>query len=103
MRDMKKEEHVKQNVKAILSSVPHCYWFMPAANGFGRAGIPDFVGWVHGQAFVIETKFGSNDCTTHQVMELNKASHAGAQAWIVRDTSIYDWESEFRGWVALCS
>ena len=59
MKDMNKEGDVKDNVKAVLKSVgDKCYWFMPSANGFGRAGIPDFIGWVDGRAFAIETKFG---------------------------------------------
>lgn len=103
MKVMKNEGDVKKHVKAILQATPKCYWFMPSANGFGRAGIPDFVGWVDGHAFVIETKFGSNDCTQHQLIELNKATVAGAKTWLVRETSLESWIAEFTGWVALCS
>ncbi len=104
MKAMNKEEHVKVNVKAVLKSVGEkCYWFMPPANGFGRAGVPDFVGWVCGQAFAIETKFGKGECTPHQLIEINKATYAGAKVWIVRETNIEEWAAEFRGWVALCS
>ncbi len=56
MKDMNKEGDVKDNVKAVLKSVgDKCYWFMPSANGFGRAGIPDFIGWVDGREFAIAT------------------------------------------------
>lgn len=104
MKDMKKEEHVKHNVKEVLKAVgDKCYWFMPSANGFGRAGIPDFIGWVNGHAFAIETKFGRGECTPHQLMEINKAKYAGANVWIVRESNIEEWVAEFRGWVALCS
>lgn len=103
MKEMSKEEHVKHNVKEVLKDTKACYWFMPSANGFGRAGIPDFVGWVNGHAFVIETKFGRGECTPHQLIEINKAKHAGAQTWIVRETNINEWVAEFRGWAALCS
>ena len=103
MKVMKNEGDVKKNVKEILQATPKCYWFMPSANGFGRAGIPDFVGWVDGHAFVIETKFGSNDCTQHQLIELNKATVAGAKTWLVRETTLESWIAEFTGWVALCS
>lgn len=103
MRAMKKEEHVKENIKDVLRSVgDKCYWFMPPANGFGRAGIPDFVGWVEGQAFAIEAKFGSNDCSAHQLLEIDASKRAGAKVWIVRETTIEQWEAEFKGWVALC-
>ncbi len=104
MKDMNKEGDVKDNVKAVLKSVgDKCYWFMPSANGFGRAGIPDFIGWVDGRAFAIETKFGRGECTPHQTIEINKAKYAGANVWIVRETTIHEWEAEFRGWIALCS
>ena len=55
---MKKEEDVKKVVKTILKGTPKCWWFMPPANGFGRSGIPDFVGHVNGHFFAVETKFG---------------------------------------------
>lgn len=102
MKVMKNEGDVKKNVKEILQATPKCYWFMPSANGFGRAGIPDFVGWVDGHAFVIETKFGKNDCTVPQLMEIERATQAGAQVWIVRETTIESWVAEFTGWAAIC-
>lgn len=100
---MKSESDVKKIVKKVLTATPKCYWFMPPANGFGRSGIPDFVGWVNGHAFVVETKFGANDCTPNQQRELVAARQCGGEAWIVRDTTIDVWISEFQGWAALCS
>lgn len=100
---MKNEGDVKKIVREVLKKTDKCYWFMPPANGFGRAGIPDFVGWVNGRAFAVETKFGKGTTTPNQNREIAAAMGAGAQVWIVRETSIDAWVSEFRGWVALCS
>ena len=46
---MRNERDVKENVKRVLRAAqPTCWWFMPVASGYGRAGIPDFVGCVNG-------------------------------------------------------
>lgn len=100
---MKNEGDVKKFVRAVLKDTKNCYWFMPPANGFGRAGIPDFVGWVNGYAFAVETKFGRGECTANQLREIEAGTQAGAKVWIVRETSAEAWKSEFLGWVAICS
>jgi len=99
---MRNEGDVKKIVKEVLKDTQKCYWFMPPANGFGRAGIPDFVGWVNGHAFAVETKFGSNQPTPNQMREIAQAKQCGAMVWIVRETSVDVWENEFQGWVSLC-
>ena len=76
---MKNEGDVKKFVRAVLKDTQKCYWFMPPANGFGRAGIPDFVGWVNGNAFAIETKFGRGECTANQLREIEAGIQAGAK------------------------
>ena len=98
-----KEEDVKKIVKAILRDTPKCWWFMPPANGFGRSGIPDFVGHVNGNFFAVETKFGKGTATANQVREMEAIDKANGKIWIVRETSIDYWEIEFKAWVALCS
>lgn len=98
---MKKEKDVKDVVKAVLKSTPDCWWFMPPANGFGRSGIPDFVGNVNGYFFAVETKFGKGTTTANQEREIALITQTGGQVWIVRETSIDYWEIEFKAWVAL--
>jgi hypothetical protein len=98
---MKKEEDVKKVVKAILKDTPKCWWFMPPANGFGRAGIPDFVGHVNGNFFAVETKYGKGTTTANQVREIEAIDKANGKVWIVRETSVDYWEIEFKAWVAL--
>jgi hypothetical protein len=100
---MKNEGDVKKVVKNVLKDTKNCWWFMPPANGYGRSGIPDFVGHVDGHFFAIETKFGSNIPTANQTRELAEINNAGGMVWIVRETSVDMWEKEFRGWAALCS
>lgn len=97
------EGDVKKQVKEVLKATSKCYWFMPPANGFGRAGIPDFVGWVNGYAFAVETKFGKGVCTANQLREIESATQCGAKVWIVRETSLENWITEFKGWAMLCS
>jgi hypothetical protein len=69
---MKNEADVKKVVKKILSSYPETemWYFMPPANGYGRSGIPDFVGCYKGNFFAIETKFGDNHPTNNQLREI---------------------------------
>lgn len=98
---MKNEGDVKKIVKDILRDTKDCWWFMPPANGYGRSGIPDFVGCVSGNMFAVETKFGKGETTANQTREINNLMSAGAQVWIVRETSVDTWEIEFKAWVAL--
>ena len=98
---MKKEEDVKKVVKAVLKSTPGCWWFMPPANGFGRAGIPDCVGIVNGLGFAVETKFGKGTTTANQEREIAAATQAGGEVWIVRETNVDEWALTFKAWVAL--
>ena len=76
---------------------------MPPANGYGRAGIPDFVGCVNGYLFAVETKFGKGTTTANQAREIELIQQSGGRVWIVRETSVDTWAIEFRAWAALCS
>jgi hypothetical protein len=98
---MKNEGDVKKVVKDVLKSTKNCWWFMPPANGFGRAGIPDFVGIVNGLGFAIETKFGKGTTTANQNREIEAVSQSGGEVWIVRETNVDEWASTFKAWAAL--
>jgi hypothetical protein len=100
---MKNEGDVKKIVKSVLNDTENCWWFMPPANGYGRSGIPDFVGCVNGYMFAVETKFGKGTTTANQNREITLIGSAGAKVWIVRETTVDNWELEFKAWVALCS
>jgi hypothetical protein len=99
---MNKEADVKENVKRVLDDTS-AWWFMPPANGFGRSGVPDFVGCVNGYMFAVETKFGKGTTTANQGREIQTLIQNGARVWIVRETNIDDWHMEFKAWAALCS
>lgn len=101
---MKNEGDVKKAVKKILSSVGEDLWyFMPPANGYGRSGIPDFLGCYKGKTFAIETKFGNNSPTNNQLREMKALGTADANVYLVRESNLDTFEAEFMGWVALCS
>lgn len=49
------EGKVKKGIKKVLTN--HGIWFfMPAANGFGKVGIPDFICCAGGRFLAIEAK-----------------------------------------------
>ena len=100
---MKNEGDVKKRVKDVLKATPNCWWFMPPANGFGRSGIPDFVGHVNGHFFAVETKFGKGTTTANQEREIRTIEQTNGQVWIVNEHNIDLWTVTFAGWTALCS
>ena len=100
---MQNEKAVKTQVKKIIGNAPTTWWFMPPANGYGRSGIPDFIGCVKGQMFAIETKSGAGQLTANQMREVELLMRAGCKVWIVREASLSTFELEFNAWVALCS
>lgn len=105
---MKNEGDVKSAVKAVFTKVsaqyPEKLWFfMPPANGYGRSGIPDFIGGFKGNLFGIETKFDHNAPTAHQMNEMSNIIRSGGRVWLVRETSLEAFENDFYAWCALCS
>lgn len=74
---------MKDAVKKLLDEYG-VYYFSPAANGYGRAGIPDIVCCVHGWFLAIECKAGSNTTTALQDRELEKIHRAGGVYMVVR-------------------
>jgi hypothetical protein len=84
---MKNEGDVKKAVKKILDK-HGWYWWMPPANGFGRAGIAD-INAVHAGVFMaIETKFGSNKPTPMQVGFLASIRAEGGFAFVVNEKRV---------------
>jgi hypothetical protein len=64
-----KEAAVKTAIKRALVD-NGLYYFMPPGAGYGRAGIPDFVGCAHGTFFAIEAKGEGGKTTALQEREL---------------------------------
>ena len=81
------ESKVKKQVRALLESYD-VYNFMPPANGFGRAGIPDIVGCFRGQFIAVECKAGNNTTTALQDRELQRIKEAGGYALVINENNI---------------
>jgi Holliday junction resolvase len=61
---------------------------MPAANGFGRAGIPDIICCVQGFFLAIELKAGKGKTTALQDREIAAINDQGGQAMVVNENNI---------------
>ena len=81
---MTPEGKVKAWVKRTLDDAG-AYYFMPPANGYGRAGIPDFVCCVNGRFLAIETKAGKGKTTALQDREMQRIRDAQGVAIVVTD------------------
>ena len=81
------ESKVKKRVRETLDKLG-VYHFMPPANGFGRAGIPDIIACMDGHFIAIECKAGSGKTTALQERELNRIHNAGGTTYIARESNI---------------
>jgi Holliday junction resolvase len=81
------EGKVKAEVRKLLVEFG-IYYFMPAANGFGRAGIPDIICCFGGRFIAIECKAGKGVTTALQERELAAIRTAGGMAMVVNETNI---------------
>jgi Holliday junction resolvase len=61
---------------------------MPAANGFGRAGIPDIICCVRGFFLAIELKAGKGKTTALQDREIMAINIHGGKAMVVNENNI---------------
>jgi Holliday junction resolvase len=88
------EGRVKAKVKAILDK--HGAWyFLPAQNGYGRAGIPDIIVCYKGRFLAIECKAGYNKPTALQEREILAIHKAGGSAMVVREDTLDQLERWF--------
>ena len=83
------ESKVKAGVRKILDSMG-VYHFMPPANGFGRAGIPDIVGCMDGHFIAIECKAGKGKTTVLQDRELGAIFSAGGTTFVARESNLLE-------------
>ncbi len=81
------ENLVKKAVRKLLDSLD-IYHFMPPANGFGRAGIPDIVACMDGHFIAIECKAGKGQTTALQDRELNAILNHGGTVYIAREHNL---------------
>jgi Holliday junction resolvase len=90
------ESKVKANVRKLLDELD-IYHFMPPANGFGRAGIPDIVGCMDGHFIAIECKAGKGTTTALQDRELNAILNHGGTVFIAREDNLEDLQQLLMG------
>jgi Holliday junction resolvase len=83
------EAKVKANVRKLLDTL-NIYHFMPPANGFGRADIPDIIGCMDGHFIAIECKAGKGTTTALQDRELNAILNHGGSVFIAREHNLED-------------
>ena len=81
------ESKVKKRVREVLDKLG-IYHFMPPANGFGRAGIPDIIACMDGHFIAIECKAGSGKTTALQERELDRIHNAGGTTYIARESNL---------------
>lgn len=84
---MTPEGKVKAKCVDILKKF-NAYYFFPAQNGYGRAGIPDIVACYRGHFLAIECKAGFNKPTALQEREMAAIQKAGGSAMVVREDTV---------------
>ena len=83
------EAKVKAAVRKLLVEFG-IYYFSPAANGFGRAGIPDIICCFNGRFIAIECKAGKGTTTALQDRELAAIRTAGGMAIVVNELNMQE-------------
>lgn len=96
------EQRVKKRVVALLKAAGVWYFF-PASNGFGRAGIPDLICIVEGQFVGIECKADrTKKPTALQLACAESIREAGGVWFLVRDeeslTELETWIKKVQRW-----
>ena len=81
------EGEIKDQVRKVLDEMG-AYYFFPAANGYGRTGIPDVIACVGGHFIGIESKAGSKQPTTLQQRELDNIEKAEGTSILVNADNI---------------
>jgi len=95
---MTPEGKVKSKCVDILKKYG-AYYFFPAQNGYGRAGVPDIIACYRGHFLAIECKAGFNKPTALQEREMAAIQKAGGSARVVREDTVdllQHWFSEER-------
>jgi hypothetical protein len=94
------EKRVKQACVKIIEKY-EAWYFFPAQNGYGRAGIPDIIVCYRGMFLGVECKAGANKPTALQEREIAAIHKAGGSAMIVREDTVdmlEQWFSERAQW-----
>jgi Holliday junction resolvase len=96
---MRDEKGVKRNIQKLLDMFDW-YWWMPPANGYGKAGISDINAIKDGVFLAIEAKFGSNKPTVMQRAFLESIRAKNGFGFVVNEKNIEHLQSfltDFQG------
>lgn len=93
MAKITNEKGVKAEVKKLFDKY-NWFWFMPPANGYGKAGISDFLAIKNGVFLAVETKFGSNKPSALQVGFLHSIQAEMGYGFVVNEKNL-DWFARF--------
>jgi Holliday junction resolvase len=83
------EGKVKAVVKKRLDAAD-VYHFSPAANGYGRVGVPDIICCYCGRFIAIECKAGKGKTTALQDREIASIKDRGGIALVINETNYDD-------------
>jgi Holliday junction resolvase len=83
------EAKVKSQVRKMLDAAD-VYYFSPAANGYGRVGIPDIICCYRGLFIAIECKAGKGKTTTLQDREITNIRNRGGVALVINEDNYDD-------------
>ena len=83
------EGKVKAHVRRILDGAG-VYHFAPAANGYGRVGIPDIICCYRGLFLAIECKAGKGKTTELQDREITHIRNRGGVALVINEDNYDD-------------
>lgn len=81
------EGEIKDQVRKILDEM-NAYYFFPAANGYGRTGIPDVIACIGGHFVGIECKAESKQPTALQQRELDNIEKAEGTGILINADNI---------------
>lgn len=91
---------LKKKIKAYLDTLDGIWFFSPMMNGYGRAGIPDFIGCYRGMFFAIEAKAPNGVATKNQVKEMVDIHKAHGLVTLVYDVEgVKDLMERGKGWL----
>jgi hypothetical protein len=86
-RTYTKEKDVKLEVKKMLDKHGY-FWWMPPANGYGKAGVSDFNALKDGVFIAIEAKFGTNKPSPQQKAFCQSVLAESGFAFVVNEKNI---------------
>lgn len=83
------EGAVKEAVRKLFDEY-EVWYFMPATHGYGRSGVPDFIGCYQGRLIAVEAKAGNKQPTALQQREIRRIQEAGGYALVINEENLHE-------------